>query len=133
MIGTDRIPSGTGVERTVRRLMGAVVILLLVVGILVMFQFLPASEIRARKLAIVDDAGRERVLIHSLGQDVSLTLFGTDGAPLVVITTTTHGGVVQLQDGQGRDRLLLNGSERPSVMFFGDKGPYVPWALAGDE
>jgi hypothetical protein len=73
------------------------------------------------------------VLLDAQGAGSVLTMSGPDGANLLMFSATPNGGVIQLQDQAGRDRVIVNGSSRPSIAFIDEQGAYAPWRKAPDE
>lgn len=127
---TDADPTSTRLqqlEQKLNRIMMAVILLLLVVSGVVLLRYFPESQVRTHRLVVVDESGSDRILLSTQGRDALIYLFGEDGRPQLAFTTTPHGGLMQLQDHEGHDRVAINGGAHPSIVFFDKESPYVPW------
>jgi hypothetical protein len=79
------------------------------------------QDIRARKIVIVDDKGKEMVHLLTGVHGGVLNLFSSNGIPVVRIGAGEKGGKVALADPKGDQYLQLTSEETGGEVVVSDK------------
>ena len=79
------------------------------------------QEIRARKIVIVDEKGKEMVHLLTGVHGGVLNLFNSDGFPVVRAGASDKGGKIALADPKGEQYLQLTSEETGGEVSVSDK------------
>ena len=87
------------------------------------------EEIKARRIVIVNDEGREVVLLSASGEsDGAIIIYNKDGAPVVIMRTTEYGNgdiVINNKDGASVAGMGADENDNGSIGIFNKSGEII--------